>query len=87
MTEQMLDYYEFNSHHNKVIRVIRSCETLEQLENAQRFSEIVIRFHILKMKDDAKSMRKPYKLAIEKSSELMNQALNDHRKKILRDEK
>ncbi len=87
MTEQMLDYYEFNSHHNKVIRVIRSCETLDQLENAQRFSEIVIRFHILKMKDDAKSMRKPYKLAIEKSSELMNQALNDHRKKILRDEK
>ncbi len=87
MTEQMLDYYEFNSHHNKVIRVIRSCETLDQLENAQRFSEIVIRFHILKMKDDAKSMRKPYKLAIEKSSELMNQALQDHRKKILRDEK
>jgi hypothetical protein len=87
MTEQMLDYYEFNSHHNKVIRVIRSCETLEQLENAQRFSEIVIRFHILKMKDDAKSMRKPYKLAIEKSSEMMNQALHDHRKNILRNEK
>jgi hypothetical protein len=39
------------------------------------------------MKEDAKSMRKPYKLAIEKSSELMNQALHDHRKKILRDEK
>lgn len=87
MTEEMIDYYEFNTHHTKAIRVIRSCETLEQLENAQRFSEIVIRFHILKMKDDAKSIRNRYKLEIEKSSELMNQALRDHRKKILRDEK
>lgn len=86
MTDQMRDYYGLNSHHSKAIRVIRSCDNLEQLENAQRFSEIVIRFHISKMKDDIKSIRIGYKLAIEKSSELMNQAIRDHRKKILRDE-
>ena len=39
MTEQMLDYYEFNSHHNKVIRAIRSCETLEQLEIGKVFAD------------------------------------------------
>ena len=86
MTDQMRHYHEFNSHHTKAIRVIRSCETLEQLENAQRFSEILIRFHISKMKDNAKSIRNSYKLAIEKSSELMNQAIRDHKKKILKDE-
>ncbi len=84
MKEQMLDYYEFNSHHNKVIRVIKSCLTLEQLENAERFSQIVIHFHISKMKEDPKSMRAKYKLSIEKSSELINQAIIDHRKKLLR---
>ena len=42
MTEQMLDYYEFNSHHNKVIRVIRSCETLDQLENSKEMINFFI---------------------------------------------
>ena len=87
MTEQMLDYYEFNSHHNKVIRAIRSCVTLEQLENAEKFSQIAIRFHISKMKQDPKSLRNKYKTVIEQSSVLMNEAILDHRKKIIRDGK
>ena len=87
MTEEVLDYYEFNSHHNKVIRAIKSCVTLEQLENAEKFSQIVIRFHISKMKQDPKSLRNKYKTVIEISSELMNEAISDHRKKIIRDGK
>lgn len=82
MMKQMLDYTEFNSHHNKVIRVIQSCLTLEQLENAQKFKELAIRFHLLKMKDD-RSTRSKYQSVIEESSELLTQAIRDHRKKIL----
>jgi predicted transcriptional regulator len=87
MNGEMLDWDEFNSHHNKVIRAIRSCETLEQLENAEKFSQIAIRFHISKMKQDPKSLRNKYKTVIEMSSELMNEAISDHRKKIIRDGK
>jgi predicted transcriptional regulator len=87
MNGEMLDWDEFNSHHNKVIRAISSCVTLEQLENAEKFSQIAIRFHISKMKQDPKSLRNKYKTVIELSSELMNEAISDHRKKIIRDGK
>jgi hypothetical protein len=39
------------------------------------------------MKEDPKSLRNKYKTVIEMSSELMNEAISDHRKKIIRDGK
>jgi hypothetical protein len=39
------------------------------------------------MKQDPKSFRNKYKTVIEQSSVLMNEAILDHRKKIIRDGK
>lgn len=83
----MLNYPEFVSHHNKTISVIKSCLNLGQLEKAEKFSEIFIYFYICKMKEEPKSFRKVYRKNIEHSSEIINRAILNHRKKIISCEK
>jgi hypothetical protein len=83
----MLNYQEFVSHHDKTIRVIKSCLNLGQLEKAEKFSEIFMNFYICKMKEEPKSFRKVYRKNIELSLELINRAIMDHRKRIISSEK
>jgi hypothetical protein len=82
MTETLLNFREFNSHHIKAIKVIMSCETLDQLDGAERFCEAVMKFHITKMNQSVKSGRQKYKEAIESSAEKLQQALKDKKLKI-----
>jgi hypothetical protein len=82
MTEALLNFREFNSHHIKAIRVVTSCETLDQLDGAERFCEAVMNFHITRMHQSVKSGRPRYKEAIERSAEKLQQALKDKKLKI-----
>jgi hypothetical protein len=82
MTEPVLNFHEFNTHHMKAIRVVMSCESLEQLEVAQRFCESAMNFHITRMHQSVKSGRPRYKEAIERSAEILQQALKDKKLKI-----
>ena len=82
MTDPVLNFQEFNSHHTKAIRVIQSCQSEDQLEGAERYCEAVIRFHIYKMQQSVKSGRPKYRDAIERSAEILQRALKDTKIRI-----
>ena len=84
--EEVLDWKEFNSHHLKVIRTIKSCRTIEQLDGAARFTEFMIRFHLHKMMESPKAFRKKYQETISESHELIQKALST-KKTLLKYEK
>lgn len=82
MTDTVLNFQEFNSHHTKAIRVIQSCRSEDQLEGAEKYCEVFIRFHIIKMQQSVKSGRPKYREAIERSAEILQRALKDTKIKI-----
>lgn len=84
--EQVINWKELNAHHNKVIRTIQSCLTLDHLDGARRFAESMIRYHIHKAIEEPKSSRPKYHETITRSNELIQEALLT-KKHLLRHEK
>jgi len=68
-------------HQEKALRVISSCRTLKQLDNAESFSIIVIRFLFSRLEET--EMKREAFDAIEEISFLLNEKINECRKKII----
>jgi len=76
--------HKLNEHHSKAIRVILSCETLEQLDVARKYCLVLMNFHVKTMLGVHRNYRESYISSISESESFMNEALKDHRSRILR---
>lgn len=76
--------HKLHEHHSKAIRVILSCETLEQLDVARKYCLVLMNFHVKTMSGVHRNYKKSYINGINESESFMNKALNEHRSRIIR---
>jgi len=76
--------HKLHEHHNKAIKVILSCETLDQLDVARKYCIIAINFHVKSVNDSHSNYRDSYIKMIRESESFMNEALKDHRNRLVR---
>lgn len=76
--------HKLYEHHSKAIKVILSCETLDQLDVAREYCIIAINFHVKSVNGSYGSYRDSYIKMIRESESFMNEALKDHRNRLFR---
>lgn len=76
--------HKLYEHHNKAIKVILSCETLDQLDVAREYCMIAINFHVKLLNGIHSNYRDSYVKVIKESESFMNEALKDHRNRLFR---
>lgn len=80
--DYMTSYSELRPHHNKVIKVILSCKTYEQMGVAEKYSVLFYQLHSFALKDSYPSEAMRYQSALLQSQALVQRAFSFQRKRI-----